>query len=509
MVENRHKLAEERLEAANVVELRDEGGLPLTEIVEELDDDDNIVSSTVSKPGSAAPQIIEALRQSGISDVSDQRPESNDEIKAEPNPQPNALPSEDEIPSKVNIQEKTPATRKKSVTFADDPVIQANGSRHTLPERTNGTSSISSESRTSEPTERHPGPRSTNNAANQPVIPENETPEEAALRREMLEYSLNEVGAIVAEMDLDEEEDELYTSESDGEDDEDNFGRTTRRIVDEDYMTRMLELERKLNAKALANAGPVSTTTDSQTLESKASKTLIGGDLKVGPTEDASTTAKKGVRFAEKLDIQEAPELSSSVKEGTVTAPITPKNPVAPAIVERSIPDTTSSHKPKPQTKTSKFKTARAATPSVISTASHNDQSSGTVFDGPLAGLGSSAQLYPANQKLPKKEVVSNGQRAPPTVEEGSSRKTHADVLVERPMVENERNIREPDELDPVLMHQEIAVEYHRMRNRIIQRNGGFTAAAHEEREATLPETEAGGRKVSRFKAARLDKDDR
>jgi unconventional prefoldin RPB5 interactor 1 len=61
----------------------------------------------------------------------------------------------------------------------------------------------------------------------------------------------------------------------------------------------------------------------------------------------------------------------------------------------------------------------------------------------------------------------------------------------------------EPDALDPQILHQEVAIEYHRIRNRMIQKQGGFMK--EEESEfVPLTEEEGGPKKLSRFKAARL-----
>ena len=95
----------------------------------------------------------------------------------------------------------------------------------------------------------------------------------------------------------------------------------------------------------------------------------------------------------------------------------------------------------------------------------------------------------------------------PPISPQITHRKTHADVLVERSPNEANGEIQEPDEFDPALMHQGIAVEYHRMRNRMIQRNGGFTNPENDEAEESL--LDGGPRRVSRFKAARLGRVDR
>ena len=64
---------------------------------------------------------------------------------------------------------------------------------------------------------------------------------------------------------------------------------------------------------------------------------------------------------------------------------------------------------------------------------------------------------------------------------------------------------QEPDDLEPHLVHQEVATEYHKMRNRMIQRQGGF-ARGDESEIVPFTEEEGGPKKMSRFKAARLAK---
>ena len=63
----------------------------------------------------------------------------------------------------------------------------------------------------------------------------------------------------------------------------------------------------------------------------------------------------------------------------------------------------------------------------------------------------------------------------------------------------------EPDELDPALLQKEVATEYYRMRNRMIQKHGGFLKDPDEENRI-IPHTEEDGgpKRMSRFKAARI-----
>ena len=87
-----------------------------------------------------------------------------------------------------------------------------------------------------------------------------------------------------------------------------------------------------------------------------------------------------------------------------------------------------------------------------------------------------------------------------PTGPEG---KTLAPQVIERDVPLG--TATQPDDLDPQLLQQEVATEYHRMRNRMIQRQGGFLKEDESE-IVPLTEEEGGPKKMSRFKAARLAK---
>ena len=255
-----------------------------------------------------------------------------------------------------------------------------------------------------------------------PIIPVDESPEDAALRRQMLQYNMGEVGAVVAELDLDErgisysddDEKDYADDNSSVEEDEDQFGRTKRRVLSDDYLAEMKALEKRLK-----NVGPNAEV---------ASVALANGyGEEQQPSNNPVLTAmgqkpksaeKKGVRFASELDIQEAPNStatnSSQQDSEHKTLPKAASYPVRASVIERPF------------------------------TASASD----------------------------------NLAKAP----------------------------AEPDEYDPALVQQEIATEYHKTRNRMIQRQGGFMAQDAEKAEVPLTEEEGGPKKMSRFKAARLGK---
>lgn len=244
----------------------------------------------------------------------------------------------------------------------------------------------------------------------EPVIPSNESPEDAALRRQMLQYNMDEVGAVVAELNLDEddefsddhsEEDPDDTSSVD--EDEDPFGRTKRRVLNNDYLAEMEALQKKMTNVGPDPAKGVIPDSNGLIQEDKSPNDRLINDA----TKLLKPGRKKSVSFADSLNIQEAPP-------PTPTKPFpqphpTPKptsNPILTSIIER-----------------------------------------------------------------------------PPT---------------------NPTTVPEPDEYNPSLLQKEVSTSYHKMRNHMIQRQGGFTSRNDERAEVPLSEAEGGPKKVSRFKAARL-----
>jgi unconventional prefoldin RPB5 interactor 1 len=82
-----------------------------------------------------------------------------------------------------------------------------------------------------------------------------------------------------------------------------------------------------------------------------------------------------------------------------------------------------------------------------------------------------------------------------------------AHTVVERPAAADPG---EPDDMDETLLYQAAAVEYNRLRNQMIQKQGGFTeqdgAIDSETGLVPLDEELGGPKRMSKFKAARLAK---
>lgn len=511
-LEKQLQAAEQKLATATVVmdpDVRDEDGLPFTDIIEELDENDNVVSSHLQRPGDMQPQMMEALAKAGIKDKDVL--EGGDEDKAAAHgtedleeENKGALPvevvEEEQTPKVTNQEaqpakpeEKPPAKPKKpvvkrAVSFAED----------TKP----GDDDIS---------DQDPLPPVSRNAkimadlmeqarlqaipSSNPVIPEDESPEDAEMRREMLRYGMTDIAPIVAELEIDEEGDSEYEEaysdydeEAEDEDEYDENGRYKYRVVDENIHARMQELQEKLGFKSTRELMEESRM-EMEDADPDNGKLLDGGigRITVQPTAPAKSSLKtddkkpetkpagKGVKFASELDIADS---STEPTESSAAEP-TFVDPMRTTIVERApaappaAPATTTTPK-----KTSRFKKAKTAAPTTSTT---------------LDGL-------PIRQPHTAPTRFLDADTDIRTAPAGPEGRTLADAIVERDLPSD---VKEPDEFDAALLHQEAAVEYNRMRNRMIQKDGGFV----KEREAPIeyPEdVDEGGKRLSRFKAARL-----
>jgi unconventional prefoldin RPB5 interactor 1 len=485
-VQRQVEAAESKLAAASIIsapEIRNEEGLPMTEIIEELDAEGNVVSSRTSTPGDARPQLLEVLQKAGIKDLTT--------ASLPPIQAPNGISSSDEpILEKAFESKRVPNATKKGVSFSEDTKPGPE------PQKSQTAVRLEAIMQMAKQQEKQPDDPA--------IIPQNESAEDAALRREMLQYGMSEVGAVVAELQLEEASDWSDADYEDGtssteDEDEDAFGRSTGKIIDDELRQRMLELEERLGVRAMKNVGKNAVEHD--IVQEGIGRVAIKGEDGIGsskaiPTNSAmgeksteNISAKKSVRFSEELDI------SAAATEPI--APLTKPDARLPApvgdVVERVLTaQNSSAPPPQPQKKASRFKTLR-----------------GNVLNGPLASPNiSHLPLQPAKPTTPKPFSTSiqfspatDLERRVPTGPQGA---ILAPKVIERDVSLNS-SAAAPDELDPHLLNQEVATEYHRRRNRMIGKQGGFTK---EEESEIVPftEEEGGPRKMSRFKAARLSK---
>lgn len=371
-----------------------------------------------------------------------------------------------------------------------------NGGNHSFPQ--------DSKSISSKPAVNTPSPELKNEEKSakpfSATIPTDETAEDAALRRQMIQYNMAEVGAVVAEIVLDEDDSDGWTddddhdawtdddelNESSAEEDEDQYGRTKRRVVGEDYRREMLALEEKLNVKSIRNIGPGGNTSliprKGPEHDSKVNS-IIDED---GASPKRKSSPIKEVRFAD-LQIQDDashkhPSASSS---NVQTSPL----PVPPSTKKASI---------------SRFKAERINSPPL------------TTPKPPTSIIASSILERPYNPIPPSS--------TPPPM---TPKATTSEIISERPYNPTPSSHPAPPSTeDPALVHQQLTTEYHRLRNRMIYRQGGFLAdddkeeevavevvgenADEDERDARLGQphqdsrNQGGTKKMSRFRAARL-----
>ena len=546
----------------------DQSGLPLTEIHEELDDDGNVISSRLSQPEEATAKVVESLRNAGLSEADlentpESKPRSEDLkpaiINASPSITPAALNSGKQGSSDYILASPAsdatqdgpgrPPLRKKSVSFAADTKAAIEPLR---PESEDGAKKVSfAEKVAVMPAAPPPDPRSvsfspqveeiplqplgpaspyvqatpvqpiektlediTKNSdetaeedtgqSSSVVVPEDESPEDAQTRREMLEFHLNEVGNVVAQMDLDEadvdmgqddEDDDLsyhttseyledddtpYTtglSESE-EESEDNFGRSKRPQVTPEYRKQMEELEQRL----IGNLGPAPKIEDVEEvdadLDPKDVHRLVIRNKRTSTSSASSdnsekkTGNKKRVSFAESLDVAEPgspPLKAQKLQEPENVAPVTETISERTTAVSHSLPTRSGAER--------------------VSQCKNNLVAPVTPSQNELSVSAGSAIAMDDTDEAPS---------GPPGV-------IIADTLQERTAIHKPATAPSSDP-DDVMRRRELAEAYYRRRNEMIRQQGGFkgTADDDEDQGELMEENDGKARKVSRFKAARI-----
>ncbi|KAL2417737.1 hypothetical protein ABEF95_003012 [Exophiala dermatitidis] len=468
---------------------QEDAGLPLAEITEELDESGEVISGKVETPGASTNQLIDALRRAGVEDLK----ETDGEVTSTDNGSRKSPPALDPPTSTSQQQDLTNTSAENEhnpteTTLSEDSVDEI------------------------------------------PANP-NDTETEAQLRREMWEYSqgLDEVGAIVAELDLEEdasdvsydEQDEPLDLGSDFDDDfddeesEDETGKSTHPLtVPRAYRKKMEELQEKLGLK---NMGPqAATQIVEETLKqsprppaaeaarkaaiardekSKKSslKSAVKSSVPKGDGGKAESSNKKKVAFSSELDIASDEPSTKS----TPVASTTPKKPsqapkvrpINESIVEREVApvDEDNVFAPAPTSrseKPSRFKAARQTQPQ-------------TPMFAPPMSLG--ADLSRADQDEPISPTPTSKIISANLVERPSSR------IAKAP---------DPDDFSEEAHRQEVAIEYQRHRmKRILAQEHGFTGNGEGDNygEMITPgrghdDEDGKGKKISRFKAARISR---
>lgn len=522
--------AENRHAAVSVIsepDMDNEEGLPMTEIVERLDEDDNVVSYQLNRPGEGLHQVREALEKAGVKDLS---PLDEMEKKAMPSTQPSAS-----APPASKAQEKlsqTTATQagepSSSITVVPAPKKEPKKEPKKAVSFSQDTKSKDAADQPKSQTARRLEEIMKTAQAQEaigkqtPVLPDDESPEDAAMRQEMLKYSMGEMSAVVAELELEEGEtgdedgeDYEFDSDEDPDDDddeyEDQWGRSRSSVITDSYHKRMLELEKKLGItshlgrqeearlKKLEEDNDDSGSEDERVGRIRVNHSAAANGPAPDPVPTKPSAAKpppaksiikerqagsdagqKGVKFSQSLDI--APEKEP---QPSTQAPIKQEShepviePLSDVIVERSAPSAKAvSSEEKPSRKASRFSRFKQSREG-----SQPDIPKGP-FDVP-------------ERFIPQEEIDSEGPKAP----EG---KTIADTLHERESTRRPKpNDGEFDEHDEEASYGEVADEYQRMRRKFVYRQGGFLKEEDNPAESL---SEDGPAPMSRFKAARLSK---
>lgn len=344
------------------------------------------------------------------------------------------------------------------------------------------------------------------------------------MRREMLKYNMAEIGAVVAEINLDEDGDYYGYEDSDGYDDdddeeeeEDEYGRTKYKVITPELQREMEELQRRVKERAEAARNGGTTKEDDQ--QSKKRGVRFAQELDIAPTpapippsprtilprtptsslppmpvppsasneEDAipllldlmamDEARKAGLQPVIDKPETKKPSIFKSERASAAETPpqerVVPTSALAPTVLERS-PITSSPNAPTESSATtprkqSRFKAAKAAS--------------------------AAAPVSIYDNTTPHDEVDENDK-------DETRQPTMSNFVKERASSANS-SAEPPDELDPAIHRREVASEFHRMRTKMIQQQGGFVET--EEEGAIVPLNESGEkRKVSRFKAARL-----
>jgi unconventional prefoldin RPB5 interactor 1 len=555
-LEKQLEIAEKKYAAATLVpqpEAINEDGLPITEIIEELDDDDNVTSYRLQTPGDAEPRVLEVLEKAAGKGRADGDHPSK--IRKPLGKEPSSALDLQRPPQETTAPETRtavhPQPAKKGVSFAED--TKAGHEPQTQLQKSRDAQRVQKIMQAAKNQEKI--------MTGAPIIPTDELAREAALRREMLNYGMSEVGAVVAELTLDESEsdedlefDEDFKEEysdvsgsedvddddngkdddhQDGEDDydDDGLGRSRTSPFTPEYFKRMMALERRLGIQPLTRnelghmpelggrlaaepseppEDPVEDSSDEGgkgqkeglarvTVKANAAKSLASETTRpksaLKSTSNSSkptddSETKKMVAFAASLGI--APSEHQSVPATSIEGlPTTPKVEAYGDVVERTGESSTGSSK--------NTESRPRKKPSRFK---KHITTSEPVSPGTIA---SEATLRQSN--IPKgpgdvpTRFLDDDEKRPP-VPIGPKGKLATDTVVEREVSVAPQDMEEDDGGHT---GKEIAEEFHRQRSNFIHRRGGFV----EQETDTIQPLDEGtlGGRVSKFKAARLSKE--
>lgn len=482
-------------------------------------------ASRTTLASDAAPQVVNALRTAGVKDLPDLKQSeslqkasgidanssttshASESCSSSSKDRPSLSKQNKSIPVPTAPKSPTPPEHESPAPKVRKSVAFAEGTKDEAPTTLNSANSRGvppsngSRVETIDP----------DSKAFMPHIPADESPEDAALRREMIRYSLNEVGAVVAEMNLDYDsdfdDDRSIRSSSDSDENEDRFGRSQNRVLSDEYVKEMRALEKKLNATSLENIGPDGMVQTLLQAEDNLAAQSSGGQIKSNHLPAGGDWDKRKVHSDKALDGQRRPKELQETLQGDDHS-VKARRPVHTNIVERLAPARSvveANTAPAPGKRASRFKATRRD--------GANDAPSVAHLPSTTPPTGHDAISEMRNTSRNAAVLTPNGasNKASSAGSSGPAGRTHAGQVVEHPWT-GECDIAgapEPDEWGESVMHQELSKEYHRMRKCMIPQPTGSVAsneAARREQhdEDDEPLVDEQGNRISRFKADRL-----
>ncbi|EME49684.1 hypothetical protein DOTSEDRAFT_68454 [Dothistroma septosporum NZE10] len=529
------------------------GGLPLTEIHEELDEEGNVISSSLSRPEESTANIVDTLRKAGVADKNLDGTAAGADAEADEQVADAAL----RRPAIINLDKRSktiadvsatnghgtdgpdrPPIRKKSVSFTADtkppPTPQRQDSEDGKksvsfndkvavmpaappPDSRSVSFSAQVEEIPAEPalagTKANPGldPEAQTDlrkmfkpgekvyefnddedlAETHLVLPEGESEEDARLRREMLEYHLHEVGHVVAQMELDPDD---YDLEGDETASASDFASSDYLDEDTPYTSGLSESDNESEDEFGRSKNPV--IGDNYHKEMQELQRRLIGNLGPEPSDQDLTEIDEDLdpQDIRKLVIREKRHSASSMSsEGEKKAGSKKRVSFAEAldVAEHS-------------SEAAKI-VGENAEPLLDGVLERTPATAATIPQPPAPAkiskfMSARAEPDPSNGADLAEDAVYDERLT------GPAGKIIADTLLERTIAGRE-SVAAPsgDESSDVMQRRELAAEYYRRRNDIIRQQGGFKAPTDEDDEDQLMEQRDGKlKKVSRFKAARI-----
>lgn len=372
------------------------------------------------------------------------------------------------------------------------------------------------------------------------------------------ELNLEESGDFYGYEGYSDEDDDEYDSEATSEEDE--YGRTiNKRVMNTSYRREMEELQQLIKDREAKLTEKKTSVQPQASPPAQSSTTMDDSSNQEKPKQ------RKGVRFNEELDISPAPAVpADNIPQPSPTpsaaAPFTVVNihdiapedddalpyltelmartgmynagPMDPAFetpppIEKPREKGPSLFKREKQTSTAPAKPEQVSPPQVS-----RSTISDTVLERPPVAPSKSvstsalsenvlerapaAAVVPPSAPVPPKKLsrFRQSQLASAAVRNSSPSPApqpqpilSASVVERGPsdVASDSASVKPPDDMDPEFHRKEVAQSYHKLRNKMIQQQGGFKRTEDRE-EDSIVELEENGevKKVSRFKAARL-----